>query len=88
MLISVADFLESAIECMFTQLSLLKAFGGLRLGLRLPEFCSTCAPLITLIFTFTSSFSALVGGGGGGAAATGGVGDTAITGETAAAAAA
>jgi len=82
MLISVADFLESGIECMLTQLSLLKALGGLRLELRVPEFCSTCAPPIRLIFT--SSFSALVGGGGGG----GGAGDTAITGETAAAAAA
>jgi len=70
MLISVADFLESGIECMLTQLSLLKALGGVRLELRVPEFCSTCAPPIT----FTSSFSALVGGGG--------VGDTAMVGVT------
>jgi len=86
MLISVADFLVSVIECMLTQLSLLKALEGLRLELRVPEFCSTCPPPITLIFT--SSFSALVGGAGGAGAATGagvGAGDTAITGETAAA---
>lgn len=71
MLISVAVFLESGMECMLTQLSLRKALlgGGARLELRVPEFGSTCPPPIAC----TSSFSALVGGGAE---------ETAITGVT------
>ena len=70
MLISVADFLESCIECMLTQLlSLLKVEGGgLRLDeLMVAEFCSTCPP------PMTSSFSAVAWGGAEDTAAMAGV---------------
>lgn len=59
MLISVADFIESVIECMLTQFSRRKAEGGDRFELRVaPELCSMCPPM-------TTSFSPpLVEGGG------------------------
>ena len=62
MLISVADLIESGIECMLTQFSLRKAAaavaeGGVRFELKVPGLCSTCPPI-------TSSLSPLVDGGG------------------------
>lgn len=58
MLISVADFIESGIECMLTQFSLRKADGGggARFGLKAPEFCSRWELM-------TSSFSPLAADG-------------------------
>lgn len=58
MLMSVTDFIESAMECMLTQFSRRKAEGGEKFELRVvPELlCSRCPPM-------TSSFSPLVGGG-------------------------
>lgn len=53
MLISVADFIESVIECMLTQFSRRKAKGEARF---VPKLCIMCPPM-------TSSFSPLVEGG-------------------------
>jgi len=67
MLISVAAFIESVIECMLTQFSRRKAAGEARFELRVvPELCSMCPPM-------TASFSPLEEGGAE---------DTAMTGVT------
>lgn len=56
MLISVADFIESGMECMLTQFSRRKAEGDVRFELSVAEFCRKCPDM-------TSSLSPLVGGG-------------------------
>jgi TPP-dependent indolepyruvate ferredoxin oxidoreductase alpha subunit len=56
MLISVADFVESGMECMLTQFSLRKAEGGVKFEFSVPEFCIGCPHM-------TSTLSPLVEGG-------------------------